>query len=260
MSHRVYFASDLHLGVPDIESSRVREKKFISWLEDISNGRGIASNGSATEIHLLGDLFDFWFEYTNVIPKGGVRLLGAIAKITDLGIPVHYHLGNHDLWSFGYLESELGVQIHTSPIIREWDGLKCLIGHGDALGPGDIGYKLTKKVYRSKLAQFLFRWLHPDIGVPLANRLSKNSRSAGGKSGGPFQSNEKENLFQYCTETLESDPSINCFIFGHRHLPLDLNIPNKSDTSKPARYINIGDWITHFSSAKIENGILTLNK
>jgi UDP-2,3-diacylglucosamine hydrolase len=188
-----------------------------------------------------------------------VRLLGAIAKITDLGIPVHYHLGNHDLWSFGYLESELGVQIHTSPIVREWDGLKCLIGHGDGLGPGDRGYKLTKKVYRSKLAQFLFRWLHPDLGIRLANRLSKNSRSAGGKSGGPFTSPEKENLYQYCKEVLESDPGMNCFIFGHRHLPLDLTISNDTESSAPARYINIGDWITHFSSAKIEKGILTLN-
>ena len=260
MSHRVYFASDLHLGVPDIESSRAREKKFISWIEDVANGRGIASSGPATEIHLLGDLFDFWFEYTHVIPKGGVRLLGAIAKITDKGIPVHYHLGNHDLWSFGYLESELGVHVHTSPIVREWDGVKCLIGHGDGLGPGDRGYKLTKKIYRSKLAQFLFRWLHPDLGVPLANLLSKNSRAAGGKSGGPFQSPEKENLFKYCNKMLVSDPSINYFIFGHRHLPLDLELPKHSEKLEAARYINIGDWITHFSSARIEKGVLYLNK
>ena len=259
MSHRVYFASDLHLGVPDIESSRVRERKFINWLEDVSLGQGIASSGPATEIHLLGDLFDFWFEYKNVVPKGGVRMMGAIAKITDLGIPVHYHLGNHDLWSFGYLESELGVQIHTSPVVREWDGLKCLIGHGDGLGPGDRGYKLTKKVYRSKLAQFMFRWLHPDIGIRMAHRLSKNSRSAGGRSGGPYTSPEKENLHQYCQGILKSDPSMNAFIFGHRHLPLDLTIPNDSEKSVPARYINIGDWITHFSYAKIEKGILTLN-
>jgi len=253
LTHKVYFASDLHLGVPDLSSSRKRELKFVAWLEN-------AVNEGATEIHLLGDLFDFWFEYSNVVPKGGVRLLGTIAKITDLGIPIHYHVGNHDLWSFGYLESELGVTLHKSPVIKEWDGLKCLIGHGDGLGPGETGYKFTKKIYLSKFAQFLFRCLHPDLGIRLATRLSRNSRAAGGKSGGEFTSSSNENLFQYCENHLSTDPSINCFIFGHRHIPLDLELTKLDSQETASRYINIGDWITHFSSAKLIDGKLTLLK
>ena len=253
MSQRVYFASDLHLGVPDITSSHTRELKFVEWLNDaVSNG--------ATEIHLLGDLFDFWFEYSNVVPKGGIRLLGTIAKITDSGIPVHYHLGNHDLWNFGYLESELGVKVHHHPVIFEWDGMKCLVGHGDGLGPGNRGFKITKKIYRNRLAQFLFRWIHPDIGIKIAHLLSKNSRTSGGKSGGDFISNEEENLYMYCVDFLKTDDSIDYFIFGHRHIPLDLELPEKNPRKTPSRYINIGDWMTNDSSAKLVGGKLTLRK
>ena len=253
MSHRVFFASDLHLGVPNNNSSLKRELKFVEWLNN-------AVVEGATEIHLLGDLFEFWFEYKNVVPKGGIRLLGTIAKITDSGIPVHYHLGNHDLWDFGYLESEIGVTVHHTPVICEWDGLKCLVGHGDGIGPGDDGYKITKKIYKNRLAQFIFRWLHPDIGIKLAYFLSKNSRAAGGKSGGAFTSNQEENLFLYCVDFLKTDYSIDCFIFGHRHIPLDLELPNNSQRTTPSRYINIGDWITHYSSAKLIEGKLTLSK
>lgn len=251
MSHKIYFASDLHLGAPNKSSSSKREIKFVDWLNNsVTEG--------ATEIHLLGDLFDFWFEYSHVVPKGGVRLLGTIAKITDSGIPIHYHVGNHDLWDFGYLESELGVKVHHSPIVCTWDGLTCLVGHGDGLGPGDNGYKITKKIYKNTIAQFLFRWLHPDIGIKIANFLSKNSRTAGGKSGGAFKSNESENLYMFCVDYLKKDYNIDCFIFGHRHIPLDIDLPQNDRRSTPSRYINIGDWITHYSSATIIDGELTL--
>ena len=135
---KIYFASDLHLGAPNPKVSRVREKRFVEWLDKAAV--------DASEIHLLGDIFDFWFEFRNSIPKGGARIQGAIARITDGGIPVHYHVGNRDLWSYGYLESELGVTLHKDPIIKSWDGVKCYIAHGDGLGPGEYFYKFLKKI------------------------------------------------------------------------------------------------------------------
>lgn len=252
MSHKVYFASDLHIGSPDAESSKVREQKFVSWLEKISP--------SATEIHLLGDMFDFWFEYKHAVPKGGVRLLGAIARIVDSGTPVHYHVGNHDLWTFGYLESEIGVTIHRQPIIAKWGSLKCFVGHGDGLGPGDVSYKFLKRLYENKMCVWLLKIIHPDIVIRLASYFSRNSRVAGGRSGGTYVSDSKELLHIFCVNELLKDNSIDCFIFGHRHVPLDLKVPHPHSRDKHARYVNTGDWVTHFSWACIEDGKLTLHK
>jgi len=270
--NRVHLASDLHLGVPNPVNSRERELRFIRWLEDSAAGQGHASNGAATEIHLVGDIFDFWYEYRRAVPKGGVRLLGAIARISDAGIPVHYHTGNHDMWTFGYLEEELGVELHRTPIIREYDGLRCMIGHGDGLGPGDYGYKRIKKVFHgdglgpgdygykrikkvftAPLLQWAYRWVHPDVGVALASRLSRNSRANGGKEDIVFETPENEWLWHHCRSVLAQQP-LDCFIFGHRHLPLDLEVPHPEPGQPSARYINLGDWIHHFTAAKIEEG------
>lgn len=258
--NRVHLASDLHLGAPTPEKSRARELRFIAWLEDSAAGRGHASTGSATEIHLVGDMFDFWHEYRRAVPKGGVRLLGAIARVADAGIPVHYHVGNHDLWTYGYLEDELGVTVHREPITRNFDGLRCMIGHGDGLGPGDYGYKRIKKVFTAPLLQWSFRWVHPDVGIALASHLSRNSRANGGKEDATFRSAENEWLWHHCREILKTE-EIDCFFFGHRHLPLNLEVPHPSREGDPARYINLGDWLHHFTCAKIEGGqaeLLTL--
>lgn len=249
MSHKVYFASDLHLGAPTPTESRIREIRFVEWLE--------LASVDATEIHLLGDVFDFWFEYRHAVPKGGTRVLGAIARISDSGIPVHYHVGNHDLWTFGYLEEELGVIVHREPLKTEWDDLTCLIAHGDGLGPGDYTYKWIKKIYKNKICRWLFRLLHPDLGISLARRLSKNSRAAGGRTGGEYKTPEGEVLFNYCVDFLKKDPSIDCFIMGHRHIPLDLEIKS---SARKSRYVNIGDWTEHFSWAVVESGEVTLHK
>ena len=257
--HRAHLASDLHLGAPDAARSRMRELRFIGWLEDSAVGRNHAQEGPATEIHLVGDIFDFWHEYKYAVPKGGTRLLGAIARVADSGIPVHYHTGNHDLWTYGYLEEELGVQLHRDPIVRNFDGLTCMIGHGDGLGPGDYGYKRIKKVFTSPLLQWAFRWVHPDLGIPLADFLSKDSRAKGGKEDATFQAPENEWLWSYSKDVLNTH-DIDCFIFGHRHLPLDLEVPRPSDASSagPARYINLGDWIQHFTCGKIVDGTASL--
>lgn len=251
--NRVHLASDLHLGVPTPANSRERERRFIQWLENSAAGQGHASNGAATEIHLVGDLFDFWHEYRHAVPKGGVRLLGAIARVADAGIPVHYHTGNHDLWTYGYLETEVGIQLHREPIVKTFDGLRCMIGHGDGLGPGDYGYKRIKRVFTSPLLQRAFRWVHPDLGIGLASFLSRNSRANGGKEDPAFKAPENEWLWHHCQDILR-EQDIDCFLFGHRHLPLDLPVPNPRAGGAAARYINLGDWIHHFTACRIEGG------
>ena len=192
-SGKIYFASDLHLGTPDEISSFAREKLFIQWLNDASK--------DAAEIFIVGDIFDFWHEYKTVVPKGYVRIQGKIAEITDAGIPVHIFTGNHDLWMFGYLEKELGVKLHKSPVQREFNGKKFFIGHGDGLGPGDHGYKLIKKIFNNPICQFFFRWIHPDVGVRLANYFSRVSRygaTGDKKELEQFTGEDNEGLVQYC--------------------------------------------------------------
>ena len=250
---RIYLASDLHLGAPNPAESRIREVRFVQWLEDAAAGTGHAQLGPATEIHLVGDLFDFWFEYRHAVPKGAVRLLAAIARITDRGIPVHFHVGNHDLWTFGYFEDELGVSVHREPIVREYDGLRCMIGHGDGLGPGDASYKRLKKIFTNKLLQGAYRLVHPDLGIPLASYFSRNSRAAQGPQEDTYTGPEGEWLWHHCKEVLKTQ-DIDCFFFGHRHLPLDLRVRHPLPGRKDARYINMGDWLHHFTSARIVNG------
>lgn len=245
-SGKIYFASDLHLGAPDEQSSLQREKLFVHWLEEV--------RADASEIFIIGDIFDFWHEYKTVIPKGFVRIQGKIAEITDSGIPVHIFTGNHDLWMFGYLEKELGVKLHKQPIQRTFNGKKFLIAHGDGLGPGDRGYKFIKKVFNNRFCQFLFQWIHPDLGTRLASFLSRRSRY--GVSGKKhvleeFKGEEEEWLVQFSREQLKRE-HFDYFIFGHRHLPLDISVAPGS------RYINTGDWLDYNSYAVFDGEKLEL--
>src|SRR5512138_1772349 len=160
MNGKIYFASDFHFGIPDHASSLEREKRFISWLDTVRK--------DAEAIYLMGDLFDFWFEYRKVVPMGYSRLLGKLAEITDSGIPVHLFRGNHDMWAFGYLARELNLIIHSGPEFTGFGGKKFYLAHGDGLGPGDHGYKFIKKVFAGRFNQWLFGWLHPDLGIPMA--------------------------------------------------------------------------------------------
>lgn len=245
-SGKIYFASDLHLGTPDEVSSAAREKLFIRWLDEVSK--------EASEIFIIGDIFDFWHEYDTVIPKGFVRLQGKLAALTDAGIYVHIFTGNHDLWMFGYFEKELGVKVYREPIEREWNGKKFFIGHGDGLGPGDHGYKFIKKVFSNPVCQFLFKWLHPDLGVQLADYFSKKSRY--GASGNQkvleeFKGEDKEWLVQYAKQKLQTK-HYDFFVFGHRHLPLDISLAGV------AQYINTGDWLDYNSYAVFDGTNLEL--
>jgi len=229
---KIYFASDNHLGAPTMEASRPREKKFVAWLDEIKT--------DAHTIFLLGDLFDFWFEYKTVIPKGFTRILGKLAEIADSGIAIHYFVGNHDLWMKGYFEEELGIPVYYKPKEFVFNDKAFFIGHGDGLGPGDKGYKRMKRVFKSPFFNWLFRWGHPDIGMRIAQYFSVKNKLISGVDDATFLGEDKEWLILYCKKKLE-EAHRDYFVFGHRHLPLDIQLNDSS------RYINLGDWITYFT-------------
>lgn len=240
---RVYFLSDAHLGVPDHASSLIREKKLIAFLDAIKH--------DAHEIFVVGDLFDFWFEYRKVVPKGFVRILGKLAELTDAGIPIHFFVGNHDMWMNGYFEAELNIPVHYEPRSYVFNGKKFLVGHGDGLGPGDHGYKFLKKIFRNPICQFLFGIIPPALGMSIANYSSRGSRAATGSSDDVFLGEDKEWLVQYCKDYLQTGHK-DYFIFGHRHLPLDITLSDNS------RYVNLGDWIKYFTYAVFDGNELHL--
>ena len=231
---KIYFLSDFHLGAPDYETSLVREKRIVKFLDKIKS--------DAAQIFIAGDLFDFWFEYKKVVPKGFVRILGKLAELTDNGIVIHFFVGNHDMWMGGYFEKELGVNVYHHPTEFELNGKKFFVGHGDGLGPGDHRYKFIKKVFRNKFSRWLFGALHPYSGIGLANYFSRKSRATTGLVDERFLGVEKEWLIIFSKEILKKK-HIDYFIFGHRHLPLDFKLNNQS------RYINLGDWIKYNSYA-----------
>jgi UDP-2,3-diacylglucosamine hydrolase len=239
MPKKIYFASDFHLGIPDRDSSLLREKKLVAWLE--------MARADAEEIFLMGDLFDFWFEYKTAVPRGYARLLGKLSEITDAGIPVHLFRGNHDMWAFDYLTSELNIQLHRDPEFREFSGKHFYLAHGDGLGPGDSGYKFIKKVFANRINQWLFRQIHPDFGIRMALFWSRKSRRSGIEKEKKVQDITLNHIQQRITvhsrELLLQHPEINYLIYGHYHYPLDLPL---TDT---ARQIVLGDWISHFTYA-----------
>ena len=242
---KIYFLSDFHLGAPDATSSLVRERKIVSFLNYIQD--------DASAIFIVGDIFDFWYEYKTVVPKGNVRLLGKLAELTDKGLPIYFFVGNHDMWMKDYFQIELNIPIYFEPKIFEWNDKKFYIGHGDGLGPGDQGYKFIKKIFRNKLCQWLFGQLHPNWGIGLANYFSKKSREKTGTSDEHYLGENAEWLILYCKEVLQKE-HFDYFIFGHRHYPIDFTLNEKS------RYINLGDWIRSFTYATFDGNIVELKK
>jgi UDP-2,3-diacylglucosamine hydrolase len=238
---KIYFASDFHLGVPNREKSLEREKLIVQWMDEIKKDVG--------ELYLMGDLFDFWFEYRTVVPKGFTRLLGKIAEFCDAGIPVSVFTGNHDMWMFDYLREELGVNIYKKPIVREFYGKKFFLGHGDGLGPGDKGYKFIKKVFANPLCQWLFARIHPNAGIGIANFWSRRSRVSNEEKE-TFKGEEQEYLISFVKETLKKE-HYDYFIFGHRHLPLEIKIQDSA-------YINLGEWVNYTSYAVFDGNKLEL--
>lgn len=242
---KIYFASDNHLGAPNLEESLVREKKFVSWLDTIKK--------DAEAIFLVGDIFDFWFEYSEVVPKGFTRTLGKLAEISDAGIPIHYFAGNHDMWLVDYFQKELNLTVHNKPKIFTINDKKFFVGHGDGLGPGDKSFKIMKKIFKNPFFNWCFRCVHPDLGIKLGKYLSNKNRLKSSLEDLKFNGNENEWLTKYCKEKLKNE-HYDYFIFGHRHIPLEIELtPNST-------YINLGDWITHFSYAVFDGHQVLLDK
>lgn len=260
-SKKIYFLSDFHLGIPDFATSLEREKRIIRFLDEIKL--------DAAEIFLVGDMFDFWYEYKKVAPKGFVRLLGKLGELSDAGIPLHFFVGNHDMWVRDYFQRELNMKIYFQPQEFEFSGKKFLIGHGDGLGPGDEGYKRLKRFFRNPVSKWFFGILPPRWGMGLAHYMSRRSREHTGEAEEVFLGADKEWLLIYSREKLKTK-FYNYFIFGHRHLAIDYSLtpgpPSELRSQaalvpqgetqtiyEVARYINLGDWI-HYDTYAVFDG------
>ncbi len=243
--NKVYFASDLHLGMYPIEKSRLRERYVVDWLEQIRH--------DAKEIWLIGDVFDYWYEYNKVVPRGFVRFLGKLASLADEGVEIHFFPGNHDVWLFDYLPEEIGVSIHKGNLIKTWNDKKFMLGHGDGLLKSDRGYRLLQRMFRNRTLQWFYARIHPNGSISFAQWWSKKSRT---KKGGfvPFLGVNKEHQVIYAKKTLEVQADINYFIFGHRHVPFHIQLSSSSQV------VCLGDWIVNFTYAVFDGEELQLKK
>ncbi len=241
----IYFASDIHLGSNFYEDTTIVEKRFVRWLDSIRK--------DAKALYLLGDIFDYWFEYKYVVPKGFTRFLGKIAEMTDEGIEVHFFTGNHDVWFFDYLPKEIGVILHTKEYITELYGKKIFMAHGDACGDNTISFRFIYSAFHNKCCQRVYSWIHPRWSTAFAHRWSKHSRIQGLRLDATYMGEDKEQLVKFAKQYIQQDPEVDYFIFGHRHIMLDLRL------SKKSRILIIGDWLRFFSYAKLsENGEVSL--
>ena len=225
---KIYFASDFHLGAPSHRESIKREKKVIKWLQYISK--------DAAAIFLLGDIFDFWFEYQSTVPKGQVRFLGTLADLRDQGIEIIIFKGNHDLWYGDYFPTEMGIPIIDHQAVLNVNQKKFFLGHGDGLGDGDNFYKLLKVIFTNRICKWLFGWIHPNIGVGLAKFWSNRSRKINGTEPTPSMG-EDEALLKYC-RGIHKKQKHDFYVFGHRHLPLEMDVDPNS------KYYNLGEWVS----------------
>ncbi len=241
---KIYFVSDVHLGAPALNNNRERELLFVQWLDEIKE--------DVAELYLMGDIFDFWYEYKKVAPRGFTRVLGRIAEIADRNIPVHFFTGNHDLWVYDYLPEEIGVILHRNEFMTEIMGKKFFLAHGDGIDPDDKGYILLKKVFSNKTLQWLFSRLHPNLALSLGHTWSKSSRLA--KLGRKEEFKVKnEGMYKFAQNFLNKE-WVDYFIFGHRHFMID------AELEKTARFVLLGDWITNFSYAEFDGNKLELKR
>ncbi len=241
---KIYFASDLHLGFPNDEASLVREKNFIAWLDHIKE--------DAQHIFLLGDIFDFWFDYKYVVPRGFIRFQGKLAELVDSGVPITFFTGNHDMWMFDYFPEQLNIPVYYKPVELQYGNLKMLIGHGDGLGPGDHSYKFLKKIFTNPLCQWLFGVLNPNIGMWIAHTWSKGKKHKKMNKGLKYFG-ENEYIYQFCKE-YHAKSLCDFYLFGHRHIPYLLQVDEQS------QYLNIGDWVAHSTFAVCDGNTVKLKE
>ena len=230
----VYFISDAHLGCLALKHRRQQERRLVRFLDEIKDKAGA--------IYMLGDMFDFWFEYQTVVPKGFTRFLGKISELTDMGIEVHYFTGNHDIWCLDYLEKECGMILHHNALTIEIGDQTFYLAHGDGLGDGDWKFKFIRSIFHNKLCQWAFRWLHPAFGIPFGLNWAKHSRMKHDEEP-PYLGEDKEPLIIFAKKYLKEHPEVDYFIFGHRHIELDLALSHQT------RILVLGDWITQFTYA-----------
>lgn len=240
----IYFVSDAHLGLFPEEKSSERERILVHWLGLIKD--------RVSELYLVGDIFDFWHEYKHVVPKGHVRFLGKLAELADQGVQIHFFTGNHDVWAYDYLPAEIGMKVYREPVIREMDGYRFYIAHGDGLGNGENGYKILKWIFTNKVLQWLFARIHPNAALKFGKWWSKSSRYAKGIVAEPYRGDDKELQVVFARETLLSE-HFDYFIFGHRHIPFEIRLEGNS------RVVNLGDWISHFTYAVWDGSTLGLH-
>ncbi len=247
----IYFLSDAHLGCRALTHKRQQERRLVRFLDDIKD--------KAEAVYLLGDMFDFWFEYRTVVPRGFTRFLGKISELTDRGVEVHFFTGNHDLWTWNYLVRECGVILHREPMTLSLADQTFYIGHGDGLGDPDRKFKFIQRIFHNRVCQWLFRWLHPDLGMRFGLNWAKHSRlnhephlQDGGGGDPPYMGEDREPLVLYAKEYLKTHPDINYFLFGHRHIELDLMLTHQT------RLLILGDWISQYTYAVFDGQTLRM--
>ena len=233
---KIYFISDIHLGVPP--NAAERERYFVAWLDYVKQ--------DACRVYLLGDIFDFWFSYKDVVPRGYVRVLGKLAELSDMGIEVYYAIGNHDMWIFDYFTKELGIKTYNQPWYFDYDGKTFLVGHGDGLGTINKKYNFLKFLFSNRICQRLFASLHPRLGISLAKFCSQKSRFSHTETDFTYFGDDKEEITMYCNKAIQNKHADFC-VFGHRHLLLDKLLGQNT------RYINLGEWVTDKHYAVYEN-------
>ena len=239
----IYFVSDFHLGVPNYQSSLQREKRVVKWLDSVAH--------NAKAIYLVGDVFDFWFEYKTVVPKGYTRLLGKLAELSDAGVELHFFHGNHDLWQFGYFEKELNAKVYKKAIAIVLGNKTFHIAHGDGLGPKQHWFKFILSIYRNRFFQRLFAFFHPNIGIGIANYVSAKSKEKTFTENAVYLGDDKEYLMLYAKQFLQQQ-RVDYFIFGHRHLPMTRSINDQ------ATYVNLGDWFGYNTYAVFDGENIAL--
>ena len=232
----IYFLSDAHLGSRANKHGRTQERRLVRFLDSIKEKAGA--------VYLLGDMFDYWYEYKYVVPKGYTRLLGKLSELTDLGVEVHFFTGNHDIWAFDYLEKECGVILHFQPVTVELGDKIFFLAHGDGLGDPNPTFKLLRAIFHNRFCQILFSAIHPRWGMEFGLSWAKQSRLKHEAEDPPqYLGENKEHLVLIAKDYLRTHPNVNFFLFGHRHIELDLML------SRTTRILILGDWITHFTYA-----------